>query len=156
MAFCPNCGAAVDGRFCAKCGTPMPAGAESTPGPTPPPYSPQPASAGMTDNVASALCYALGFITGILFLVLAPYNQNRTVRFHAFQSIFLNVAIILFSFALSILLGIFHFLGAIFGLFLVPVIWLCFFILWLYLMFAAYQNKKVVLPVIGPIAEQQA
>ena len=110
----------------------------------------------MTDNVASALCYALGFITGILFLVLAPYNQNRTVRFHAFQSIFLNIGVFVFSFALSILLGIFHFLGAIFGLFLVPLIWLGFFILWLYLMFSAYQNKKVVLPIIGPLAQQQA
>ncbi len=46
----------------------------------------------MTDNMAAALCYALGFITGILFLVLAPYNQNREIRFHAFQSIFLNIA----------------------------------------------------------------
>jgi uncharacterized membrane protein len=156
MAFCPNCGSAVEGRFCAKCGTPMPGAAQSTSGSAPPPYSPQPASVGMTDNVAGALCYLLGFITGILFLVLAPYNQNKVVRFHAFQSIFLNVGVILFSFALSILLGIFHFLGAIFGLFLVPLIWLGFFVLWLYLMYSAYQNKKVVLPIVGPLAEQQA
>ena len=46
----------------------------------------------MTDNVASALCYLLGLITGIIFLVLTPYNRNPVVRFHAFQSIFLNVA----------------------------------------------------------------
>ena len=45
----------------------------------------------MTDNMAGALCYLFGFITGILFLVLAPYNQNRDIRFHAFQSIFLNI-----------------------------------------------------------------
>src|SRR5437868_8946459 len=110
MAFCPNCGAAVDGRFCAKCGTAIPAGAESTAFSTPPPSSPQAAAAGMTNNVAGALCYALGFITGILFLVLAPYNQNRSVRFHAFQRIFLNVALILFSFALSIIVVIFNLL----------------------------------------------
>ena len=66
MAFCPNCGAAVDGRFCAKCGTAIPAGAEFTAFSTPPPSSPQAAAAGMTNNVAGALCYALGFITGIL------------------------------------------------------------------------------------------
>ena len=156
MSFCPSCGASVDGRFCAKCGTPMPATAQSAADTPPPPYTSQPVSAGMADNVASALCYALGLLTGILFLVLAPYNQNRAVRFHAFQSIFLNVGVILFSFALSILLGIFHFLGAIFGLFLVPLIWLGFFVLWLYLMYSAYQNKKVVLPIVGPLAEQQA
>ncbi len=48
-------------------------------------------SSGLQENVAAALCYALGFITGILFLVLEPYNKNRNIRFHAFQSIFLSV-----------------------------------------------------------------
>src|SRR5580698_8383176 len=99
MAFCANCGAAVDGRFCQKCGAPAGApgaGPAPTPGaqPLPPPMT-QPAvspSVGMTDNMAAALCYLFGFITGILFLVLAPYNQDRNIRFHAFQSIFLNIA----------------------------------------------------------------
>jgi uncharacterized membrane protein len=31
----------------------------------------------MQDNVASALCYVLGLVTGIIFLVMAPYSQNR-------------------------------------------------------------------------------
>ncbi len=63
---------------------------------------PAPVSApGLTENVASALCYALGWITGIVFLVLAPYNQNRTVRFHAWQSIFFFGAATI----LSIVLG---------------------------------------------------
>ena len=47
----------------------------------------------MTDNIASALCYVMGLLTGILFLVLEPYNKNKTIRFHAFQSIFFNVAV---------------------------------------------------------------
>ena len=110
----------------------------------------------MTDNVAGALCYALGLITGIIFLVLQPYNQNKTIRFHAFQSIFLNVAAILVSFVFTFIIGIFHFLGALFGLFLGPLIWLAFFILWLYMLLSTYQGKKVVLPIIGPLAEQQA
>jgi len=53
-------------------------------------------------NMASALCYLFGWLTGVLFLVLEPYNKNRTVRFHAFQSIFLNVGII----AVWIVIGI--------------------------------------------------
>jgi len=110
----------------------------------------------MTDNVASALCYILGLVSGIFFPVIAPYNQNRTIRFHAFQSIFLNVAAILLSIALSIVLTVFQFLGALFGLFLVPLIWLAFFGLWLYMMFSAYQGKTVMLPVIGQIAQKQA
>src|SRR3954447_7974610 len=144
MAFCPNCGASVDGRFCAKCGTAIPASAESTPFSTPPPSSSQTAAAGMTDNVASALCYALGFITGILFLVLAPYNQNRLIRFHAFQSIFLHVAAFVLMFALRIVVfGMFQFIGSFFGLFLMPLIWLGFLAVWIYMMVSAYQGKKI-------------
>src|SRR5271165_5245073 len=112
MPFCATCGATVEGRFCAKCGTAV-AGAAAPPPQTPPAYQPPPApvvtNAPMADNVASTLCYALGFITGILFLVLAPYNQNRTVRFHAFQSIFLSVGFIIIRWGLFMVLGFVHF-----------------------------------------------
>ena len=107
----------------------------------------------MADNVASALCYVLGLITGIIFLVLAPYTQNRVIRFHAFQSIFLNVAWIVFWFAMNIIFAALH-MYALF--FLTPLVGLAFFVLWIYLLVSAYQGKKVVLPIIGPIAEQQA
>lgn len=110
----------------------------------------------MSENVASALCYLFGFITGIIFLVLAPYNQNRTVRFHAFQSIFLNIGAFICSIGLSILLGMLHFIGLFFGLMVGPLIWLLFFCLWLYMMWSAYQGKKVMLPIIGEIAQKQA
>jgi uncharacterized membrane protein len=170
MPFCASCGAPVEGRFCAKCGTPFaaappPAGAVP-PGPPPPPqgaYSqpgppPPPAAAGapMAENVASTLCYVLGLVTGIIFLVIAPYNQNKTVRFHAFQSIFLNLAWIAVWIVFSVLLGMLRVVG-VFGLFfLTPLISLAGFVLWIYMMISAYQGKTVVLPVIGPLARQQA
>lgn len=113
----------------------------------------------MTDNMAGALCYLLGFITGILFLVLAPYNQNRTVRFHAFQSIFLNIAWVVTWIAATILSIVLHtipILGAIISILLHMAIGIGFFILWLYMMFKTYNNEKIVLPVIGPLAEKQA
>jgi uncharacterized membrane protein len=44
----------------------------------------------MSPNVAGALAYPLGFITGILFLKIDPYKYDPFVRFHAFQSIFLS------------------------------------------------------------------
>ena len=95
--------------------------------------------------------------TGIIFLVLAPYNQNKAIRFHAFQSIFFHVACILFyfifSFVLSIILSMMH----IFGLFfLTQLVGLGFFLVWLYLIISAYQGKNIELPIIGPIARQQA
>ena len=54
---------------------PPPPGYQAQPGYPPQGYPPQgyaPASSGLQENVACALCYALGFITGILFLVLEP------------------------------------------------------------------------------------
>ena len=148
MAFCASCGAPVEGKFCAKCGAPMGAAVP------PPGAAPGVAAAGMTDNAASALCYVLGLITGILFLVLAPYNQNKTIRFHAFQSIFMSVACILFSMVFNII--IFSGLHMFSLLFLSPLISLAFFVLWIYMIITAYQGKTVVLPVIGPIAQKQA
>ena len=160
MPFCATCGAPVEGRFCAKCG-----GAVASAGPGPASPGPQPmgqpmaASGAMADNVASALCYLLGLITGIIFLVIAPYNQSRTVRFHAFQSIFANVALIAIEIALSIVFSIMFrmvsFLGFLWVL-IFPLLGLGCFLLWLYLMYSAYQGKMVVLPIVGPLAQKQA
>ena len=113
----------------------------------------------MTDNLAGALCYLFGFITGILFLVLAPYNQNRNVRFHAFQSIFLNIAWIILWIVIAILslgFSFVPFLGLFVSLVLRFIIGVGGFIVWLYLMFKTYNGEKVVLPVVGPMAEKQA
>jgi len=154
MAFCASCGAPVEGKFCAKCGAvvgaPAPAGAASGGGPQPA----MAASVGMTDNVASMLCYILGFITGIIFLVMQPYSQNRVVRFHAFQSIFLSVAYLVIHYALDfVLFSMFHAWSL---FFLASLVGLAFFCLWLYMLIATYQGKTVVLPLIGPLAQQQA
>lgn len=147
MAFCSKCGAAVEGRFCAQCGSPVTPAAEAGPAAVP---TPLPAAAGLTDNAAGALCYALLLITGVLFLVMAPYNQNRAVRFHALQSILLHVAMILVWYGGVIVLNVIHL-----GLLLFPLFLAC-VALWLYMMISTYQGKTVVLPVIGPFAQQQA
>jgi len=160
MPFCATCGAQVEGRFCAKCGSAVASAGPGPGGPAPQPMGqPMAASGGMTDNVASMLCYVLGFITGIIFLVIPPYNQNKTVRFHAFQSIFVNVALIAIEIALSIVFSIMyhllHFL-AFLGVLIFPVFGLAIFGLWLFLIFSAYQGKMVVLPIVGPLAQKQA
>ena len=129
------------------------------PGAQPPPpqaagYPPPPvaAAAGLQENVAAALSYSLGFITGILFLVLEPYNKNRNIRFHAFQSIFLSLA-----FAIVHYLVFFLGMASWGALFLIsPLISLAFFIVWLFMMWKAYNNERIMLPVIGDIALKQA
>jgi uncharacterized membrane protein len=161
MAFCPNCGSQVEGSFCANCGTPMGAGAPR-PGAAPASgfESPALSAPGLTDNVAGALCYLAGFITGIIFLVISPYNQNKFVRFHAFQSIFFNVAWIAFWIVWMILglvlSAISHGLFFIIQLPINLVVTLGGFCLWAYLMYTAYQGKTFQIPVIGPLAAKQA
>ncbi|MGA2738856.1 MAG: hypothetical protein ABSG65_15580 [Bryobacteraceae bacterium] len=143
MAFCPSCGAPVEGRYCAKCGTAVD-GAD-LPAVSIPPIS----APGLPENTAAALCYLFGLVTGIIFLVLEPYNKNKLIRFHAFQSIFLNVVVLIFWEALRIILpwGVWRLIG---------LIDLLFFILWIYMLLQTYQGKKVVLPVIGDLAANQA
>jgi uncharacterized membrane protein len=167
MPFCPNCGSQTEGRFCAKCGASVEGAgaaagggpAQSTPVYTTPPGTSAVAAAGLEENVAGALCYVVGFITGILFLVLEPYNKRPFVRFHAFQSIIFSAAWIALSIAISIMFGIIGIaMGFMWPLLLLLRLVIGFggFLLWLFLMFKAYNREKYMLPVIGPIAEKQA
>ncbi|MBI3680748.1 MAG: hypothetical protein HY235_10155 [Acidobacteria bacterium] len=155
MPFCANCGAAVEGKFCPKCGASAPG--ETPPAGGPAPSQPPAASANaLPDNAAAALCYILGVITGILFLTLEPYNRNRDIRFHAWQSIFLFVGCLAIYFAEIVVAWILPW-------FLMAILWVVmlavgmgFFVLWLVLMWKAYNGQKWVLPVIGPMAESKA
>ena len=156
MAFCSSCGNEVPAGagFCAKCGQQMSAPSAAQPasqpgaGGTPQPAA-QPGAGGgqMTSNVAGMLCYVLTLITGILFLVLEPYNRDPFVRFHAFQAIFFCVAAMVLSIAVAIIPWV--------GWILSPFLMLGLMVLWVVLMFQAYQNKKWKLPVIGDLAEKQ-
>lgn len=55
---------------------------------------------GMTPNVSGALCYLLGLITGIIFLFIE--KENKFIRYHAFQSIFLWAGLVVIGFVLGI------------------------------------------------------
>jgi uncharacterized membrane protein len=158
MSFCPSCGKPLTAGAsnCGYCGafvgTQVNAAPVAAPGTV--------AAGGMTVNAAGALCYLAGFITGVIFLLIDPYKRDPFVKFHAFQSIFFNVAWI----GLWIVWGILGFiLGSItHGLFFIiqlPVnllLMLGGFGLWAYLMYSAYQGKTFKLPVIGGLAAQQA
>jgi uncharacterized membrane protein len=139
----------ADGSFCPSCGAPI-AGAAPGAGAAPPP--PPAAGAGLAENAASALCYLLGLVTGIIFLVLEPYNRNPRIKFHAWQSILLNIAWVAFWIVLSMVTSVMTF----FALFLFPLVGLAGFFLWLFLMWKAYNNQQVEIPVISQFARQQA
>ncbi len=159
MAACPKCGSVISegASFCSVCGSPVTTG--NTPVVPPPPPPPGAAGAGLTSNVAGALAYLLGLITGIIFLVLEPYSRDRFVRFHAFQSIFYCIALIVFriiwsGFVAALMLPL-GFLWTIFSL-VGTLVYLAFFIFWLVLMYKAYNNETYKIPVIGDWAARQA
>ena len=133
----------------------MPAGAQSCPscaGGSQAPVTAAPA-AGLTDNVAGMLAYVT-IIPAIVFLVLEPYNKRRFIRFHAFQCIFLCIALFVLGIVLQILWHI-PFLGWV-GVMLWPLVGLAELILWIFLLMKAYQGQMFKLPVIGDMAEKQA
>jgi uncharacterized membrane protein len=111
------------------------------------------AASAMADNVAGMLAYVT-FIPAIIFLVTAPYNQSRFIRFHSFQSIFFCGAVFAIQVALSFLTVVpflilltapLHMLVALGAL-----------ILWIILLLKANQGLMFKLPVIGDLAEKQA
>ena len=161
MAFCPKCGSQINegATFCGSCGARV-AGTTGTPPSAPPGSLPPAAVSTMTSNVAGLLCYILGFITGIIFLVIEPYKNDRFVRFHAFQSIFLSVVWIAFRIVWrDIFMGMFFSpLAILWGLFslVMTLVSLAFLALWVFLMYKAYNNEKYELPFIGPLAAKQA
>ena len=148
MAFCSGCGATLpDGAtFCAACGRSA-AGASATGAAAAP--APAASASGLTDNVAGALAYIP--IAAIIFLVLEPYNRNKFIRFHSFQSLAFCVA----WFVLFVGLSMMPFLGFL-RFMIFPIIWLGFFVAWIVLMLKAYQGHMFKAPVIGDFAEKQA
>lgn len=118
---------------------------------------PAPASStGLAPNVAGALSYFLGPITGVVFLLLE--KENRFVRFHAMQSIVIGVLMIGLSIALSLMAGILAvipILGWIVAILLSFGLAIASLILWIMLMWRAFQGKEWEFPVAGPLARKQ-
>lgn len=142
MAFCNMCGAQIaDGTTtCAACSARPVVAASST-------------GSGLADNVAGMLAYVT-IIPAIVFLVLEPYNKNRFIRFHSFQSIFFSVAWTVLWIGLNIVAHI-PILGWL-TILIWPLVGLAGLIIWIILLLKANQGQKFKLPVIGDMADKQA
>ncbi len=104
------------------------------------------AASGLDENLAGALSYALGWITGIGFLLTEP--SNKFVRFHALQSVIVFGGLsIAWFIAMSIPV-----LGWLIAFVVIPPLSA---VLWLLLMFKAYQGERFKLPVVGRMAEER-
>ncbi len=103
-------------------------------------------STSLDPNVAAALSYAFGWVTGVAFLLME--HENKFVRFHAMQSTIVFLAL---SVA-CILLQSIPILGMLVAVFIVIPLAA---VLWLVLMFKAYQGERFKLPIAGDMAEQR-
>jgi uncharacterized membrane protein len=148
MAYCQSCGSPVEARFCAKCGAPT--GFDPSAPPLKGEFSLPGKAAGLSDNLAAALSYIP--IIGLIFLLLEPYSRNRMVRFHAIQSILLVVAMWV---TMLVITSVFEIMGGLLWTFY-PLIRLAFFAVFILAAIRAYKGVKMVLPVIGPLAEKWA
>jgi uncharacterized membrane protein len=114
----------------------------------------------MDTNVVGALTYLAGFLTGIIFLVLDPYKSNSFVRFHAFQSIFFNIAWavpwIVWMVVATVLTPLTAGVFAVIALPLMLIFTLAGFGIWIFLMLQAYQQKLFKLPIVGKFAAEHA
>jgi uncharacterized membrane protein len=97
------------------------------------------------ENLMAAASYLLGFITGVIFLLVE--KQSKFVRFHAMQSTILFGGI----FVANIALGFVPILGWLVGLFLS----FAAFVLWVVCMWKAFQGEMYKAPYVGDLAEKQ-
>jgi uncharacterized membrane protein len=101
-------------------------------------------STGLEANVAGLLCYVLGWVSGLVFVLLE--QENKFVRFHAIQSIYvfgvINIVVIILRWIPFI------------GWFLVGIIGLLGFVLWIVLMIKAYQGVEFKIKWAGDLAEK--
>ena len=98
-------------------------------------------STGLEENVAGFLCYLLGFITGIVFLVVE--KKSSFVKFHAKQSTITFLGL----FIISLILGWIPVIGTLILIFILVV--------WLVLMNKALRGERYSLPIVGKMAEEK-
>lgn len=131
----------------------------------PPPGQIEKSSTGLDANLAALLCYVFGWISGLVFFLIE--KESRFVRFHAMQSILLNIVVAVVCILLWIVSFVFILIGMqlpdIMGTlmwFLASLVWLVFcvgvLIAWVMCLIRAYQNQYFKLPVIGNMAEKFA
>ena len=101
-------------------------------------------STGLEANVAGLLCYVLGWVSGLVFVLLE--QESKFVRFHAIQSIYVFGTLTV----VSIIIGWIPIIGNI----IAGLIGLLGFVLWIILMIKAYQGVEFKVKWAGDFAER--
>lgn len=153
MPFCCQCGSRTSETdvYCAACGARQPVAA-------PPPSRLE----GISPRTASLLCYipVIGWIPAIIVLASGRFRQDQTVRFHAFQGIYLFVAWLLVDWViapLTVLPGIagqHRFLWFAPGMAISGLLKLLLFACWIFMLIKVNEGVRYKLPLFGDLAER--
>ncbi len=142
MPYCSQCGTQVSDSdaFCSKCGTRQPSETAA----------PRDPFAGINPRTASILCYIplLGWIAAVVVLAADRFRDNRVVRFHAFQGLYLFVAWLIVDQVISPMFRLIphvHF-GELLRAAVIGV--------WIFMIIKASREEVYSLPVIGELAER--
>ena len=129
----------------------------------PPPVQSGKSSTGLDENIASLIAYLAGWVSGLIFFLIE--KSSRLVRFHAMQSILLNVVLVVVWIVIMIVVSILVLIlgqvsSALAGIvsLLSVLLYLAAgigtLILWVMCLIKAYQGQMYKLPVIGEYAEK--
>ena len=106
---------------------------------------------GLSENVSGLLCYALGWVTGLIFYFI---DKRPFVRFHAAQSIVVFGGLMIIRIVLSMLFVAGGAAGLSVGFGLLTLVSLLGVVLWILLMIKAYQGEKLRIPLAADLADQ--
>ena len=110
---------------------------------------------GLEENIEAALCYLGLWVTGLIFYLID--DKNKTIRFHAMQSILVFLPLSILGFIFGGVFGIFSYGSGWYFLWWISwLFWVLTLILWLILMIKAFQGQKMKLPIVGDLAEKQS
>jgi uncharacterized membrane protein len=104
----------------------------------------------------AALAYLGFFVTGVIFLFVEPYNQDEFVRFHARQSIAFTIAWFAAYIVFSVFIAVMpHPIAVLIGL-VASLTYIGFAVLWVFLMYKAYNGERYRIPELADVVDQVA
>jgi len=146
MPYCSQCGNQVGTSdiHCARCGARQPV----EPGPAADPL------AGISPRTASILCYlpVVGWIASIIVLASDRFRRNHSIRFHAFQGLYLFVAWLIVDQVIRPLFAILPDGGFPAHKILEAIL----IFTWIFMLVKASHDETYSLPIIGDLAQKSA
>jgi uncharacterized membrane protein len=131
----------------------------------PPPVQTAPAksSTGLDENIAALLSYIAGWVSGLIFFLIE--KDSRLVRFHAMQSLLLNVLVIVLAVVIWIVTVVLWLISTQISGIISMLVSLIATLVWVALgvgiliavilcLVKAYQGQYFKLPIIGNFAEK--